>query len=407
VLALPTGPSIAVLPFTNLSKDAEQEYFVDGITEDIISALARFDLRVIARSSSFPYKGRSIDVQEVGRKLDARYVLQGSVQRSGGRIRVTAQLVDVSTGANVWTQNFDRQLTASSIFSVQDEITTRVVAAIAQPHGGVISLVGAKADAGKDTDSLSAYECVLQAYEYWRVASTTKKHLEVRQCLERTVKENPNYSQAWAMLADNYIQEFQTHRNKRPDWLERAFDAATRAVALDPNNYAAHYALAHVYFFQRNVDGFFAEADRALALNPNDPTYVAWLGVLTAYAGKWQRGLDLAAKSVELNPDYPMWLNYLWFHDHYKKGEYQQALANMLKVHEPGNFWPHVHLAQAYAMLGRKEEATAEVEKLLSVYPDFAADARGIWKAWNQTDEYTETMLNGLRKAGMNIPSSR
>jgi adenylate cyclase len=405
VLALPTGPSVAVLPFDNLSKDPEQEYFVDGITEDIISALARFDLRVIARNSSFQYKGRAVDIREIGRKLGARYVLEGSVRRATKRIRVSAQLLDASTGAHLWAQNFDRELTASSIFVVQDEIATRVVAAIAQPHGGVISLVGAKASAGKDTESLSAYDCVLQAYEYWRIEGTAKKHLEVRECLERAVQENPNYSQAWAMLADNCIQEFQTNRNKRPDWLDRASRAAHRAVELDPNNYAARYALAHVYFFQHDLQRFFAEADRALELNPHDPTYLAWLGVLTAYAGKWQRGLALADKSVELNPDYPSWLNYLWFHDHYRKGEYQQALEKMLSIRtEPGNFWNHAHLAQAYAQLGRKEEAAAEIKKLVAIYPDFAENARAQWKAWNWTDENTEAMLDGLRKAGLDIP---
>jgi adenylate cyclase len=406
VFALPSGPSIAVLPFDNVGGDPQQEYFVDGITEDIISALARFDLRVIARKSAFQYKGRAVDVREVGGQLGARYVLEGSVRRAGGRIRVSAQLLDASTGASLWAQNFDRELTASSIFRVQDELTSRVVAAIAQPHGGVISLVGAKASAGKDTDSLSAYDCVLQAYEYWRIEGTAKKHLEVRACLERTVQEYSKYSQAWAMLADNYIQEFQTNRNRRADWLDRASRAAHRAVDLDPNNYAARYALAHVYFFQRDLQRFFAEADRALELNPHDPTYLAWLGVLTAYAGKWQRGLALADKSVKLNPDYPSWLNYLWFHDHYRKGEYQQALEKMLKVVrlEPGNFWPHVHLAQAYARVGHKEDAAAEVKKLLDVYPDFAKDARAQWKAWNWTDENTEAMLNGLRKAGLDIP---
>jgi adenylate cyclase len=257
VLALPTGPSVAVLPFDNLSKDPEQEYFVDGITEDIISALARFDLRVIARNSSFQYKGRAVDIREIGRKLGARYVLEGSVRRATGRIRVSAQLLDASTGAHLWAQNFDRELTASSIFVVQDEIATRVVAAIAQPHGGVISLVGAKASAGKDTESLSAYDCVLQAYEYWRIGDREETP-EVRECLEQAVQENPNYSQA--NNARRQLHPGIPNEQKQATGLARpGFRAAHRAVELDPNNYAARYALAHVYFFQHDLERFFAE----------------------------------------------------------------------------------------------------------------------------------------------------
>jgi len=370
-----------------------------------LSALSRFDLRVIARNSASQYKRQAVDVREVGNRLGARYVLEGSVRQAGGTIRVSAQLLDASTGSHLWAQNFDRELSASNIFAVQDEIATRVVAAIARPQGGVISLVGAKASTGKDTDNLNAYECVLQAYEYFRTDYTLKKHLQVRDCLERTVREEPNYSTAWARLANTYSQEFQANRNKRPDWLDRASRAAHRAVDLNPNNYAARYELAKVYFFQHSLDRFFTEADRALALNPHDPGSLAWLGMLTAYAGKWERGLALARKSVELEPDHPLGLYYLWFHDHYRRGEYQEALDEILKAPQGENFWKYVHLAQAYGQLGRTDDAKAAVANLLSVYPDFPQNARAEWKAWNWTDENTEIMLNGLRKAGLAIPA--
>ena len=191
---MPTGPAIAVLPFSNMSGDPKQDYFADGITEQIITGLSRFrNLFVIARNSTFKYKGQAVDVRQVGRELGAKYVLEGSVHREANTARVTVQLLDARTGAHLWAETYDRvSLGSAKSFSVQDEITERVVGAIGDAYG-VISRVTFEQSKGKGTASLDAYECVLHTYAYYRTFMASQ-HLSVRDCLERAVKLDPSYA---------------------------------------------------------------------------------------------------------------------------------------------------------------------------------------------------------------------
>ena len=203
-LAMPKGPSIAVLPFANLSGDAKQDYFSDGITEQLISELARFrGLYVIARNSTFKYKGRSPDVREVGRDLGVGYVLEGSVRRSGQTLRVTAQLLDAGNGAHLWAETYDRSLSGADIFALQDDITSKAVANIAGPHG-LISQAGLAQTARKSPKSIDSYDCVLRAYVWNRVLSR-EGHGPLRDCLEAAVARDPDYGEAWAWLAFSYL----------------------------------------------------------------------------------------------------------------------------------------------------------------------------------------------------------
>ena len=270
VLALPTGPTVAVLPFTNLSGDPEQEYFSDGLTDDIITALSRFrELFVIARNSTFRYKGKSVDVRELNRDLGARYVVEGSVRKAGTRLRVTVQLLDARDGTHLWADTYDRDLSASNIFAVQDEITEQVVGTIASNYG-VISRARFAEIKEKPTDSLDAYECVLQVGAYYRDNYIASEHIKVRGCLERAVKSDPGYADAWAYLSFMYLDEYRFNYNPRPNSLVRALEAAQRAVDSDPTHQKAHEALATSYFYRHELDAFLAEADRAIALNPNN-----------------------------------------------------------------------------------------------------------------------------------------
>ena len=233
LLALPTGPTVAVLPFENLSRDPDQEYFSDGLTDDVITALSRFkDLFVIARNSTFRYKGQAVDVRQLSRELGARYVLEGSVQRAESTLRVTAQLLDAKNGTHLWADTYDRELSASSIFAIQDEITEQVVATIAGKFG-VISRARFSEVKEKPTESLDAYEWVLKAGAYYIDNWDAIQHAEVRDGLERVVKSDPGYADAWAWLCHIYIDEYRWDYNPRPDPLDRALDAARRAVASD------------------------------------------------------------------------------------------------------------------------------------------------------------------------------
>jgi len=249
VLALPTGPSIAVLPFDNLSGDPEQDYFADGITDEIITGLTRFrDLFVIGRNLSFQYKDQSVDLRKIGEELGARYVVEGTVRRAAGTIRISVQLTDAISGANLWAESYDRVLDAGNVLAVQDEITNQIVSAVADPRG-VISRAELSQSEKTGTEHLASYECVLRARQSWRDL-TVEQHLQSRECLERAVDSDPDYAEAWAWLGEIYLFEYTLGYNPQPDQpapLLRAFEASRRAVNLDPRNQVGHYALAQVY----------------------------------------------------------------------------------------------------------------------------------------------------------------
>ena len=402
LLALPTGPTVAVLPFENLSEDPKQEYFSDGLTEDIITALSRFkDLFVIARNSTFRYKGQAVDVRQLNKELGARYVLEGSVQRAGDALRVTAQLLDAKDGTHLWAETYDRELSAPNIFAVQDEVTEQVVATIAGPQG-VISRTRFAEVKDKPTDRLDAYECVLHAAAYERDRQgIASEHARVRDGLERAVKSDPGYAEAWACLANIYIDEHRIHYEARPDPLGRALDAARRAVDLDPANQRARHALAAAYFYRHELDAFFAEAERAIALNPNNAFVLADIGHSLMFSGDGQ-GTALVRKAMKLDPLHPTWYYFAVALDHFDRGEYQEALAAARKLDMPGYFWRQAYLAVIYAELGRQSEARSALKELLRLYPGFTID-KYVEEArkWNFRDERIRQWVAALRKAGL------
>ena len=397
---LPKGPAIAVLPFVNLSNDPDQEYFADGITGDVIVELTRFPkLFVIGRNTSFQYKGQNVDVREVGRKLGVRYVVEGSVRKVDTDIRVTARLLDANTGAHLWAETYERELNAKNIFAVQDDIKNRIVSIIAGDFG-VISRARMKDVVTKKTDSLDAYECVLIANAYDNIY-TPEAHLRARTCMERAVELDPNYSDAWAWLGFLYADEYRYGFNPRPNSLDRALKASLHAVDLDPRSYWAHENLAHTYFTLRNVEQFFAEADRALALNSNSSTGLAGLGVRMVNAGAVDRGIKLMQKAVALNPDYPTWYHFPFFVHYYRQGSYEKALAEAKKMNLPGLLVTHLNLAAAYGQLGREKEARAAIAKVLELDPNYPEKTRSEFDKWNNPDDYIKKIMEGLRKAGL------
>jgi adenylate cyclase len=401
LLALPTGPVVAVLPFENLSRDPEQEFFSDGLTEGIITALSRFkDLFVIARNSTFRYKGEAVDVRQLNKELGARYVLEGSVQKAQDALRVTAQLLDAKDGTHLWAETYDRELSAENIFGVQDEITEQVVASIAGFYG-VISRARFAEIQEKPTKNLDAYECVLQTHAYYRDNWNATEHAKVRAGLERAVKSDPGYVEAWACLCFIYLDEHRDAYNPRPDPLDRALDAARRAVASDPASQLAHLALAEAFFYRHELDGFFAEAERAIALNPNNVVTVASLGDKLAGAGD-ERGIALVRRAMKLDPFHPTWFYLPIAAHHFERGEYDRALAAARKINIPGFDVPLMYLAAIYAELGRQAEAGSAIEELLKLCPGFTTGTYIEWaRKWNRTDESIRRWVAALRKAGL------
>ncbi len=404
ILAMPTGPTIAVLPFTNMSGDPEQEYFSDGITEDIITELSRFDeLHVISRISTFQYKGKAVDVRQVGRELGAHYVVEGSVRKAGSRMRVTAQLLDAKDGKHLWAQSYERDLTAADIFAVQDEVTSHIVTTIADAYG-IIRVTQMTNVTRKHTQNLGGYECVLRAHEYYRAKLSPSYHLVVRNCLEEAVATDPGYADAWTWLAGTYRDEYEFNFNPRPNPLERAEAAAKKAIELEPLNQAAHAFLADVLFDRHDADSFYEQAERAVAINPNSANVLVWQGHRIAFAGKWERGIALVRKGFALSHNPPGWMYWPLTVYYYNRGEYEQALVEALNIKLPGFFVNHYLLAATYAQLGRTQEAQAAVDDLLRVFPNFGVDGRAHLRGWYWEVQLGKRLVDGLRKAGLDMP---
>ena len=405
VLALPGGPSIAVLPFTNLSGDPSNAYFSIGLTEDIIAALSRFsDLLVFARESTGQFSGELVEAREVGRKLGAQFVLAGSVRRSQDHLRVTTKLIDAEDGSHLWSATYDRDLTAAGVFALQDEITEKIVGIVASPEAPLFKSRIQKELGTKRPDSLEAYECVLLSI--WVYDSfLPEAHARARECLERVLKLVPDYSEAWAHLAQMYFEEHKYGYNLRPGPVERALAATQKALALDPRSQHANYVYALIlYARERSFDPFYDAADRAIALNPNNAFVLADLGTWIAYSGEWQRGRALVEKSMKLNPFHASWLHISFFLDHYRKGKYREALETALKMNLPNNAGVQTGLAAVYGQLGEREKATATLDRILAITPGFAEDPRAWFVRRRIPAELVESLMDGLRKAGMNVP---
>lgn len=400
-LSLPTGPSIAVLPFRNQSGDPDQEAFAAGITEDIISGVTRSStLLVMASSATEPYRKKTPDVREIGRELGARYVLQGTVRKAGDRLRVSAQLVDASTGIQVWSQKYDRNLSASDVFDVQDEIREQIVATISDVHGVIYSAGLAEART-RPTESLSAYECVYVALAYDKSLSPDT-HLGARESLERAIELDPKFALAWGYLSWIYTDEHVYGFNPLPDSMRRALEAARRAVELAPSSHINRWLLSRVHFFRRELGQFFAEAEKSLELNSSEGTTLGLIGVYMALAGKWDRGLALMRKAVVLNPHYPGYYHLVFGAAHLREGRYEEALLELEKMALPGWFMAQIALVAGYAHVHRKKETESALADLLALRPGYDLDqSAGDLRRFGLPEDVVEPLLEGLRMAGL------
>lgn len=390
---------VAVLPFKYSGSNADLTSLADGLTDDVITGLSRFPyLRVIARSSTSRFSHEGGDVRIAAKELGARYVMEGNLRQAGARLRVAVQLVDASSGAHLWAETYDRAFQPEAIFELQDELVPRIVSTVADTQGILPHTMGEVLRA-KDPAQLNPYEAVLRAFSYLHRV-TPEEHAAARDALERAVQQAPSYSPAWAMLAILIREEYNHGFNARPDSLGRAFAAAQRATESAPSNHLAHHALATVLFFQRELQGFHSAAQRAMTLNPMDGFTFAYLGMLTAYSGEWERGCALAERGRNLNPHHPGWY---WFPEvlnAFRKGDYRGALELCQKVNMP-HFWrTQVALAASYGQLGEVELGRKAVRALLAVRPDFATVAREECAKW-WDPELVGGLLDGLRKAGL------
>jgi TolB-like protein/lipopolysaccharide biosynthesis regulator YciM len=298
-LRMPDKPSVAVLPFVNMSGDPEQEYFSDGLTEDLITDLSRIPgAFVISRNSVFRYKGQAIKPEQVSEELGVRYLLEGSVRKVDDRVRITAQLIDATTGGHLWAERYDRSLT--DVFAVQDEITQQIVAAMK------VNVTKAELERAmrKDAGDLSAYEYTLRGR--WHAHRHTKEANEkARLLFEKAIELDPNRASAYAGLGWTYYKDWAMQWSPDPQSLERAFELARRAVALDDFSAGAHILLGHVYLWKKQHDLAIQEKERAIALDPNDADGYADLGETLLWVGRPEEAIELLQKAMRLNPHEP------------------------------------------------------------------------------------------------------
>jgi TolB-like protein len=406
-LPLPDKPSIAVLPFTNMSGDPEQEYFSDGITEDVITELSRFrDLFVIARNSSFSYKGRASKVQNIGRELGVAYVIEGSVRKAGNRVRVTGQMVEAATGNHVWAERYDRDL--EDIFVVQDEAVRAIVAAVA-PRITSAQLDHARR---KTPENLTAYDYFLRGADIFQ-RNTKEDCLTAQKMLEKAIKLDPNYATAHAQLAVAHYYGFEFGWSAAPsESLAKGLAFARRAVELDPMNSYGHLFLAYGQFYSRQYDTGWAHVERAEALNPNDADTLALQGLFLAYLGRPDDGIHSIERAWRLNPLESEWYGWNQAIALYQARRYQESVTAYQQLLNPGNE-ALACMAAGYAQLGNTTKARSLMDEFRTRANDELAncpgdDPKGWQTYWSNSFPFKNSadldhLLDGLRKAGLPV----
>ena len=402
---LPTGPRIALIPFKTLGNSPDDAFFSEGLTRDINAHLAKFsNLFVIAPAAGTKFRD-SADCEEIRSELQADYILTGAVRRSLDHLRVTTAFTDARTCRQLDAPGpFDRDLSLASVLDIQLEIATKVAAEIGSADAPLFNTEVQRAIRSEAPDNLEAYECVLLSYWFYETFAADR-HRRARACLERAVKIDPDYSLGWSRLAFSYIETKKYAIDTPPDWAELSREAADRALDLDPDNPDAYYALAilsQILGEDKSVLQNFAE--RAIALNPNDAFVLADLGTWMAYTGEWERGKEWVTRAKQLNPNHQSWWDWIWLLHHYLNGEYKDARDVGLKINLPGNYIIQAALTATYGMLGEQQKAGEALAHLLEIRPDYPEDPRAPFRTRGMQTDLIETLMAGLRKAGLDVP---
>jgi adenylate cyclase len=400
MLAIPDKPSIAILPFENLSGDATQDYFADGVCEDIITELSRFsDLFVIARNSSFKYKGKAVDLRQVGRELGVRYALEGSIRREGNRVRITAQLIDSTTGTHRWAEHYDREL--KDIFTIQDEVA-RTIAAILAAH---VNRAEAERALLKPPTAWQAYDHYMRGAAAWVSFQSSWKLeslLEARRHLAESLSIDPKYARVHSMLASTYRVAWLNPLNEEylnPSALDQAIKFARTAIELDPNLPEAYAEWGYTIIRKRNFDAATAAAERAMALNPNFADYR--VATVFLMVGEFAKAIEIAKAQMRVDPFHPHLAPLIVGEAYYLLKEYGKAQRSLREAagRTPDHQYGHAFLAAAYAQLGRLEDAHAEVAEVLRVNPNYTIGTQNRVSILKRAEDIAH-LLDGLRKAG-------
>ena len=395
-LPLPDKPSIAVLPFVNMSDDKAQEYFSDGMTEDVITRLSQLSgLFVISRNSVFTYKGQAVKPAQVSQELGVRYMLEGSVRKAGNRVRITAQLIDTSNGYHLWAESYDGEL--KDIFGLQDRITRQIVTSLAPKLTEPEQLRLGR----RETSSIDAYDQFLRGYttfHEYRPESSVK----ARRLFERAIELDPSYARAYVWLAWLHFVNWEFQWIEEPSELERSLAAAEKAVALDDMLADAHTVLGWDLVWTRQHERGVAELERAVSLDPNSAMAHTFLAESLNFAGRPDEAIGFSEKAIRLDPNYPPYVAFDLAESYCLLKRYDECFASLRdSLARNPNFLPARRwMAVAYAELGREKDARAEVTEILRISPEASLES------WRERLPYQQADLDryvaGLRKAGMN-----
>jgi adenylate cyclase len=387
--------SIAVLPFKNLSGDTEQEYFSDGITNDIITDLSKFrEMLVIASHTVFTYKNKPVNVKQVSEELSVRYLLEGSVQKLRKKVRINAQLIDVTTGHHLWAERYDRDL--KDLFSVQEEIVQMIVTTLA------IKIDAAERSRAmrKDTDSLEAYDYLLRGWEYYN-QRTRSANVKAKEMFKKAIELDPSYADAYIALAKSYTNDLAYGWTEFPERTgQKALDLINKALTLDESNPGAHAMLGAAYVYLGEFDLAFSELQQAIELNPNDASSYGTLGWVMLFSDQIDAAIDALKTALRFDPNSSPSTFYLLGIGYYLKEQYGDAIKTLKKgvSRKPDFVEFHVALAATYAQAGQLEDARREATLVLELNPFFEVDSYG---TAFRNPASRDKILHGLRNAGL------
>jgi adenylate cyclase len=401
---LPDVPSIAVMPFVNMSEDPKQEFLCDGMTEEIITSLTKVpQLLVIGGNSIFTYKGKPVNVKQVSEELGVRYVLEGSLQRSGDRIRINAQLIDALTGNHLWAERYDRDL--KDIFSLQDEITIKILTGLRVKLGQEAEVLRAQEYAKKDFKGKQELDCSLKRmeaidyYNHWNIEDNNI----ARRMIEETIAMCPENPMGYLNLGWVYQHDYWLGNTKSPqETVEKGIELAQKALALDDSIAGPHALLSYLYVLKGEYDKAIAEGERAVALNPGATIFLDAYGTALRSADRPEEAIPLYQKAIRFNPLGPSYL-YLNFGFALRAtGRREEAVSAFKKAIQiaPNNFLAHIGLAATYSAMGREKEARAEADEVLRISPKFSVDSFAKIIT-NKNQSRVDELVNALRKAGL------
>jgi len=391
-------PSIAVLPFANMSGDQEQEYFSDGITEDLITAFSNISrLSVVSRNTAFTYKGRTVNVKQIAEELGISYVLEGSVRKAGNRVRITAQLIDAEADRHLWSERYDREL--EDVFAVQDEITTKIVTAL-----DVELLDGEQARIWRNsTQNGQAYDLFLRGRNSYVKKFSREANSQAIRLMEQAIGLDPEFARAYAGLAWQFVIQVRNGWSQAPEEsLERALELTNRAIALDKSLAYAYSVRSHHFLYKGDFEQALADGEYAAALNPEGGDVMALLARLQIFTGDSELAVENLRKAMQLVPGYPFWYPVFLGIGLVMLGRFEEALNPLQEATRSGTEYGAVHLIKAAALagLGREQEAQTEVESLLRDTPRFSVKEWAARQPYKNPEDL-ENITGLLRKAGL------